>query len=122
METNRGCPYKCAFCYWGGAVGQRVRAFSRERLRAELEVFAKHKVHTIVACDANFGMLPSDVEFVEDVIDIREQYGFPARDRDVLGQEQVQGVLRDRARMKQAGMRSSFTLALQTLDVPTACS
>src|SRR5687768_16491722 len=21
LETNRGCPYKCAFCYWGGAIG-----------------------------------------------------------------------------------------------------
>ena len=37
LETNRGCPYSCAFCYWGGAIGQKVRAFSRERLREELE-------------------------------------------------------------------------------------
>jgi radical SAM superfamily enzyme YgiQ (UPF0313 family) len=77
METNRGCPYKCAFCYWGGAVGQKVRAFSRERLRAELEFFAKHRVHSIVLCDANFGLLPADKDFVEDLIEIRDQYGFP---------------------------------------------
>jgi hypothetical protein len=77
METNRGCPYKCSFCYWGGAVGQRVRAFSRERLRAELEVLAAHKVHTLVLCDANFGMLPIDLEFVEDLLAIRERTGYP---------------------------------------------
>ena len=36
LETNRGCPYKCSFCYWGGAIGQRVRAFSRARLRDQI--------------------------------------------------------------------------------------
>jgi hypothetical protein len=35
METNRGCPYNCAFCYWGGATGQKVRTFPRERLQQE---------------------------------------------------------------------------------------
>ena len=29
LETNRGCPYSCSFCYWGGATGQKVRSFSR---------------------------------------------------------------------------------------------
>ncbi|WP_329520242.1 hypothetical protein [Spirillospora sp. NBC_01491] len=95
MESNRGCPYKCAFCFWGGAVGQKVRAFSRERLRAELELFAGHKVHTIVLCDANFGMLRSDLDFVEDMIEVRDRFGYP-RAGDILGEEQVEALLRDR--------------------------
>jgi radical SAM superfamily enzyme YgiQ (UPF0313 family) len=116
METNRGCPYKCSFCYWGGATGQRVRAFSRARLRAELELFAKHKVHTIVLCDANFGILPIDAEFVTDMIEVRDQYGFPralegswAKNKSKLFYDIVH-------KMKEAGLRSSFTLALQTLS------
>ncbi|MDN3360026.1 KedN5 family methylcobalamin-dependent radical SAM C-methyltransferase [Actinomadura sp. DC4] len=116
METNRGCPYKCAFCYWGGAVGQRVRAFSRERLRAELEIFAKHKVHTIVACDANFGMLPIDVEFVDDLIDIRERYGFPRAFETSWAKNKSKAFYEIVHKMNQADMRSSFTLALQTLS------
>ncbi len=116
IETNRGCPYKCAFCYWGGAVGQKVRAFSRERLRAELEIFGYHKVHTVVLCDANFGMLQDDLEFVEDVIRTREKFGFP---RAVEGSwaKNKSKVFYDIVRlMKQQGMKSSFTLALQTLN------
>ncbi|MFF5216648.1 KedN5 family methylcobalamin-dependent radical SAM C-methyltransferase [Micromonospora sp. NPDC000442] len=116
METNRGCPYKCSFCYWGGAVGQRVRAFSRQRLRDELEFLAQHKVHTVVLCDANFGMLPIDAEFVADLLEIRERYGYPrtletswAKNKSKVFYE----IVRD---MKNAGMRSSFTLALQTLS------
>lgn len=116
IETNRGCPYKCSFCYWGGAVGQRVRAFSRQRLRAELELFAQLRVHTVVACDANFGMLPIDLELVDDLIEIKERYGFPrafesswAKNKSKVFHEIVR-------RMKRAGLRSSFTLALQSLN------
>ena len=105
METNRGCPYKCSFCYWGGAVGQRVRAFSRSRLREELELLAKQKVHTVVVCDANFGMLPIDVEFVDDLIEVRDQYGFPrafetswAKNKSTVFYEIVH-------RMKDAGLQ-----------------
>lgn len=116
METNRGCPYKCSFCYWGGAIGQRVRAFSRERLRAELNLFAQHRVHTIVLCDANFGMLPADREFVEDVISTRERYGYPQA-LDTSWAKNKSAIFYDIVRtMKRAGLRSSFTLALQSLN------
>lgn len=116
METNRGCPYKCAFCYWGGAVGQRVRAFSRERLRAELELFGKMKVHTIVACDANFGLLGSDKEFVTDLIEIRDLYGFPRALETSWAKNKSKNFFEIVSMMKEAGMRSSFTIALQTLS------
>ncbi|MEU0336045.1 KedN5 family methylcobalamin-dependent radical SAM C-methyltransferase [Streptomyces sp. NPDC006193] len=116
LETNRGCPYKCAFCYWGGAVGQRVRAFSRQRLRQELEMFARHKVHTIVLCDANFGMLPIDREFVEDMIEVRNTYGFP-KALETSWAKNKSKMFYDIVRiMKEAGLHSSFTLALQTLN------
>jgi radical SAM C-methyltransferase len=116
IETNRGCPYRCAFCYWGGAVGQRVRAFSRERLRAELEIFGYHKVHTVVLCDANFGMLQGDLEFVEDVIRTREKFGFPRAVEGSWAKNKSRTFYEIVRLMKQQGMKSSFTLALQTLN------
>ncbi|WP_216893562.1 KedN5 family methylcobalamin-dependent radical SAM C-methyltransferase [Nocardia alni] len=119
METNRGCPYKCAFCYWGGAVGQKVRAFSRERLHAELEFFGRLGVHTIVACDANFGLLPQDKQFIEDFIEVRDRHGFP-RSLETSWAKNKSNTFYDIVRtMKRAGIRSSFTLALQTLDETT---
>ena len=33
-ETNRGCPYVCAFCDWGSATMSRIRTFDLERLSA----------------------------------------------------------------------------------------
>lgn len=116
METNRGCPYKCSFCYWGGAVGQRVRAFSRARLRQELELFASLQVHTIALCDSNFGLLPIDEEFVDDLISIRERYGYPRALESSWAKNKSRVFYSIVRKMKQAGLRSSFTLALQTLS------
>jgi hypothetical protein len=116
METNRGCPYRCAFCYWGGAVGQKVRAFSRERLQAELDIFGFHKVHTVVLCDANFGMLEGDFDFVEDVIRARERFGFPRAVEGSWAKNKSKIFYDIVRRMKEENMKSSFTLALQTLN------
>ena len=116
METNRGCPYKCSFCYWGGAIGQKVRAFSQERLKQELEIFARLKVHTVVACDANFGMLPADLEFVKMLIETREKFGFPRALETSWAKNKSKTFFSIVKMMKDAGMRSSFTLALQTLS------
>lgn len=116
METNRGCPYSCAFCYWGGAVGQKVRAFPRDRLREELEILAFHKVENVALCDSNFGMLKNDLDFVEDMIRIREKYTYPrslitswAKNKSTMFYTIVKT-------LKEYNLSSSFTLALQTLN------
>lgn len=119
METNRGCPYKCAFCYWGGAIGQKVRAFSRERLREEMEVLARLKVNTVALCDANFGLLRADEEFVDDLLRIRERYGYPRALETSWAKNKSKVFYSIVQKMKDAGLRSSFTLALQTLDSET---
>lgn len=116
METNRGCPYKCAFCYWGGAVGQKMHAFSLERLRAELELFGRMRIQNICLCDSNFGMLPADQEFLEALLRTRSAHRFPralttswAKNKGKLFYEIVRT-------MRTAGLHTDFTLAIQTLD------
>ncbi len=116
METNRGCPYKCAFCYWGGAVGQKIQAFSPERLHAELELFGRMRIQNICLCDSNFGMLPADQDFLEAFLRTRSQHRFPralttswAKNKGKLFYEIVRT-------MRKAGLHTDFTLAIQTLD------
>ena len=116
LETNRGCPYKCSFCYWGGAIGQKVRAFSRDRLRAELELFAREGVESIALCDANLGMLPGDEIFVDDVIRVKERYGYPLNIEASWAKHKGERFYKIVRQMKHAGLKSSFTLALQSLD------
>jgi radical SAM C-methyltransferase len=116
LETNRGCPYRCSFCYWGGATGQRVRSFSRDRLAAELDLFGYHQVPTVFLCDANFGMLEADEEFTEDLLKINEKYGFPTSLEANWAKNKSQRFHRIVRTLKDRGFKSSFTLALQTLS------
>ena len=52
-EVARGCRFNCAFCY--DAKGHHgVRPFPEERLREELQLFAKHQVAQIWILDSTF--------------------------------------------------------------------
>ncbi|MGV9293040.1 KedN5 family methylcobalamin-dependent radical SAM C-methyltransferase [Amycolatopsis sp. NPDC003676] len=116
METNRGCPYRCSFCYWGGAIGQKFRCFSRERLREELAFLAHWKVDTIALCDSNFGMQEADENFLEDFIATRSKHGFPRHLITSWTKNKSKRFYRIVDRMREVGIKGSFTLALQTLD------
>lgn len=119
LETNRGCPYRCTFCYWGGAVGAQVREFSAERLRAELDLLGRRGVESVVLCDANFGMRRSDLRFVHELLDVRARYGAP-RYLEASWAKNKSQVFREIVNLMRAeGLTSSFTLALQSLDGPT---
>jgi anaerobic magnesium-protoporphyrin IX monomethyl ester cyclase len=39
LETYRGCPFKCGYCFEGKGYG-KVRSFSKERVAAEIEALA----------------------------------------------------------------------------------
>lgn len=77
IETNRGCPFKCSYCYWGAATNSRVRKYTPERVFDEIEWLSKNKVYLLLIADANLGMLKRDQEIVEFVGECRKKYGFP---------------------------------------------
>jgi radical SAM superfamily enzyme YgiQ (UPF0313 family) len=56
FETNRGCPYACTFCDWGGLTQSKIKLFTLERIQADIDWMSKHKVKTIFITDANFGI------------------------------------------------------------------
>jgi radical SAM superfamily enzyme YgiQ (UPF0313 family) len=56
LETNRGCPYACTFCDWGGLNYSKIYKFSVDRVIAEFEWAANNNVGYIYVADANFGM------------------------------------------------------------------
>jgi len=116
METNRGCPYKCAFCFWGGAVGQKIRRFSRERLRAELDLFGRAKVESLVLCDANFGMQEGDLQFVQDLIEVRGKYGYPRTLETSWAKNKTSLFYSIVDLLATSGLQSAFTLSLQTTE------
>ena len=56
LETNRGCPYACTFCDWGGVTYSKIKKFGLERVAAEMTWAAHNQVAYIFCADANFGI------------------------------------------------------------------
>ncbi len=77
-ETNRGCPFSCAFCDWGSAIASKVYRFDIERLAAEIRWMSEQRIAFVWTADANFGALKRDLELAERVVDSFKRTGYPA--------------------------------------------
>lgn len=75
LETNRGCPYGCAYCEW--CYTKKLRLFPMEKIKAEIEWIAKNKIRYCYCADANFGIVERDVEIAEYVVSQKKKYGYP---------------------------------------------
>ena len=80
-ETNRGCPYSCSFCDWGSATMSKVRRFNEVQLLREADYFGEQSVPQVFICDANFGILPRDLEIANRLVDNHAEHGYPQRVR-----------------------------------------
>lgn len=76
-ETNRGCPYKCSYCDWGSNTMGKLRIFDIGRVEAEAEWIFRHPFATILLTDANFGILPRDVEIARLLERLRSRFEGP---------------------------------------------
>lgn len=80
IETNRGCPYSCAFCCWGSATKSKIREFSLDTVIKEIEYIAKNTKNTtktLYIADGNFGILKRDIKIAEKIIQMKQTNAFP---------------------------------------------
>ncbi|WP_345442144.1 B12-binding domain-containing radical SAM protein [Actinoallomurus vinaceus] len=118
VETDRGCPYHCSFCYWGGAVGQKLTRAELDRFEAELEAIGKAGIGTIFLCDANFGILRRDVEVARMIVRIRERYGSPHTVHVNWAKNHATTVEEILAVLRAGNVHTNVFLALQTMSRP----
>lgn len=74
IETNRGCPYACSFCDWGGTARSKINRFDIDDIKKELQyIFAHESIVRIEIIDANFGTFERDLEIIEYMVTLQEQ-------------------------------------------------
>lgn len=118
-ESNRGCPFSCSFCDWGGLIQSRVYRFDSERLQAEIDWFGRHQILDIFCADANFGMLKRDLELVDWMGAAKRQYGAPHLFQTQTAKNVKVRNLEIQRRLSEQGLNPVAAISLQSLHPPT---
>ena len=86
IETNRGCPFLCTFCFWGqGGLSTKYRFHSLERVKAIIGWCAEHRIEYVFNADSNFGMHPRDYQIAEFLLEAKRRHGYPDKFRTCFG-------------------------------------
>ncbi|MFJ8738745.1 radical SAM protein [Embleya sp. NPDC127516] len=117
-ETNRGCPYSCAFCYWGGATNSKVRQYSLERIRAELDRIVTHAGNgtQLFIADANFGILPRDTEIARHLVELCARHRKRLLVMTNWAKNTNGRVVEIASILHRAGLTGAITLSAQSFD------
>ncbi|MEQ8396077.1 radical SAM protein [Thalassobaculum sp.] len=118
-ETNRGCPFRCTFCDWGSATGDKVSVFEENRLRREIDWFAEHQIEFIFCCDANFGIKKRDVDLAEYVAEVKRMTGYPSALSVQNTKNATERAYRTQKILSDAGLNKGVALSMQSLDQNT---
>jgi radical SAM superfamily enzyme YgiQ (UPF0313 family) len=120
IETNRGCPYKCSFCTWGGDT-TTVTKFPTERVKDELLWIVKKSVLFLYIGDANWGMLARDVEISEYIARLKKEHGFPWMVYYAAAKNKPKGSVACIEKFYEGGVITAQALGIQSMN-PTSLS
>lgn len=118
-ETNRGCPFGCTFCDWGGSTLSKVRKYSMDRIKSELDFFSSKKSDYIFYCDANFGALKRDLEIADLLTDYKKRTGYPKKFHVSYAKNATDRVAYIVEKLYSQSMVERGTIAFQTRDQET---
>jgi len=119
-ETNRGCPYKCTFCDWGGLVFSKVIRFDIQRIFDEITWMAHNKIEMLNLADANFGIfVDRDSKIVKHAVATKKKFGFPKMFDTSWTKNTKPETLEIAKMLLDSGMLRKFVMSLQSLDEGT---
>ena len=120
LETNRGCPFKCTFCDWGGLTFSKIHCFDLDRIKQEITWLGKNQIEMLSLADANFGIFPErDLEIAQWAIKTKQEYGFPKYFDTSWTKNTKPETIETAKLLMQAGMLRKFVMSLQTLNIET---
>ncbi|MDD5389710.1 MAG: hypothetical protein PHD37_10210 [Gallionellaceae bacterium] len=121
LQTNRGCPFSCTFCVEGDTYYSKIRKYSAERIRADVDYIGSH-MHAIRSdrsrndlfiADSNFGMYAGDIDTCQALRKTREDYQWPEYINVATGKNSKERVI-EAAELLDGALRLSGSV--QSLD------
>lgn len=117
QETNRGCPYTCTYCDWGGNTYDKIVPIVEQALIEEFEWFGKNHVEFVYNCDANYGILPRDHELTRKMVEMRTKNdGYPRAFRMCTAKNSNDKIFAIIKILNDAGMNKGAALSFQSMD------
>lgn len=118
LETNRGCPYHCAFCDWCSQKA-KLRSFPHERIEADIRWMAEHKIEFCYCADANFGIYKKDEDLIDYLIENKKKYGYPKKFRVNYAKFNNDTVFNITKKLESAGLNKGATISFQSMTPET---
>ena len=120
VETNRGCPFPCTFCYWGrGGLSRKFRYRDMDHVQAEIDWMGRHRIKYVFNADSNFGMNHRDHEIAEFIVATKKKYGYPEKFRTCFGKNADAKIFKIGALFHAHQLEKGITLARQSNDPVT---
>lgn len=117
IETNRGCPFQCTFCYWGkGGMSRKYRFHGIDRVKAEIDWMAAKKIKYVFNADSNFGMHRRDMEIAEHLVLSKQRTGFPHKFRTCYGKNTDEKIFAIGKLFHEHGLEKGITISYQSVD------
>ena len=119
IETNRGCPYTCTFCYWGKKKRNKVYRYDIDRVFKEIDWVSQQKIQFVFCCDANFGLFKRDIDIALKVAENKEKYGYPEAFSVQNTKNSTKKIFMIQKILNDSGLQKGVNLALQSLNEDT---
>ena len=118
VETNRGCPYHCAFCDWCEQQS-KIRSFTWERIKDDIRWMAEKKIEFCYCADANFGIFQRDENLIDYLIENKKEYGYPKKFRVNFAKHNNETVFKITQKLEEAGLNKGATISFQSMNEQT---
>lgn len=114
LETNRGCPYSCAFCDW--CFTEKIRYFPMEKIKKEIDWMSQKKITYCYCADANFGISSRDIEIAQYVVDVNKKSGYPQVFKPCYAKNSDENIFEIGKILNRDGVDKGVTLAYQSIS------
>lgn len=121
VETNRGCPFKCSFCFWGKGTkqGKKYRFFDLDNIKKFAEWCGHNAIKYVFCADSNFGIFPRDFEIANYFAETKQKYGFPDKFRVCYAKNSEENVFKVASLLHKFSMEKSISLSRQSNNETT---
>ena len=116
IQTSRGCPHTCAYCWASNRENRRIGLFSLERVNKELDYITnlavQNNIYDLVIADSNFGLYKKDWEIVDKIRKLQEEHHYPRLFSAPYGKGEDLGSVEKFSKMKGV----TYAIAVQSTD------